>query len=166
MTRKPYVKKMGTNLVTIAFGILALVIAYGLYARYSRKDAAALATIYSMDSFLQKETFHFDGVSDCENSNAPYKLMFFYMENCPHCVDFKPVWAKFVERVKTNGVASKLCTTEISAENDDLLTKYDVRSFPTVLLASTNSDDTEMPLRYDGERTETGLLTFISRNIV
>jgi thiol-disulfide isomerase/thioredoxin len=83
------------------------------------------------------------------------------METCPHCVDFKPVWAKFMEESKNEPYAKKLCIADISAENDDLLTKYGVKSFPTVLLV--RSDKTV--ISFEEKRTVDDLKAFVSENI-
>jgi thioredoxin-related protein len=94
----------------------------------------------------------------CEKTDKPYSLMFFFMETCPHCVDFKPIWHEFIGKAKAD--MPNLCTCEISAEHEDLLTKYNVRSFPTVLFVNKSG-----PKVFDGERSVAGLTAFVSQHM-
>lgn len=121
---------------------------------------------HKMDAYLQTENFHFDGVNNCENTTTPYSIIFFYMETCPHCIDFKPIWQKFVDTIRNSRFSRQLCISDVSAENDNLIEKYSITTFPTILLVNNNSDDSGMPIQFEGQRTTEGLMTFVSQNVV
>lgn len=153
------------NYLYIVIGLCFLFASIWFYFRIFAKTISMNKTIDKLDQFMnKKESFH-DGVRNCENSTAPYSLIFFYMETCGHCIEFKPVWKKFTTEINKSEFASKLCVTDISAENDGLIEKYNITSFPTVYLINNNSSDSEMPIVFEGERTVTGLMTFVSQNI-
>ena len=86
------------------------------------------------------------------------------MENCPHCIEFKPVWKRFTDEFKKSKLASRLCITDISAENDALIDKYKITTFPSLLLFNNNSAS-QTPIQFDGEKTRDGLMTFITQNV-
>ena len=143
--------------VTILIGVTAL--AVYLYFNSTKSQSSVL----NLEKFLdRKEKFNYDGVQNCESTSKPFSLMFFFMETCPHCVDFKPIWGKWKNQVE-NKLSKQLCITEVSAENDKLLEKYDVHSFPTVILVRNSSKSN--PIVFHGERSVKGLNSFISENI-
>lgn len=146
--------------VNICIVIVLLAIAIWLYFKLFAKSSPAK----SMERFLErKESFNFDGVKNCESTTKPFSLNFFYMETCPHCVDFKPIWGKFQKQLGNSSMSSKVCMSDISAENDSILGKYNVTSFPTVLLVQNNANT--KPKVFEGERTVEGLMKFISQNV-
>ena len=98
----------------------------------------------------------------CQNTDKPYSLVFFYMDTCPHCVDFKPIWQKFRNGFEGSDKAAKVCLGEASAENEAVLEKYGVNSFPTVLLIPSNGTS---PIPFNSERTVAELQTFIDKNV-
>jgi thiol-disulfide isomerase/thioredoxin len=149
--------KKPTIFHVVSVGVILIVGLWMYYNLFNKKPKS----VYHMENFLDKETFHYDGLKNCEGTDKPFKLLFFFMETCPHCVDFKPVWAKFMEESKNEPYAKKLCIADISAENDDLLTKYGVKSFPTVLLV--RSDKTV--ISFEEKRTVDDLKAFVSENI-
>lgn len=134
--------------------LFALVVLYALFVRPR------------MERFTDKakESFHFDGLKNCEDTTKSYSLVFFFMKTCPHCVDFRPVWDEFVNHAKSdNALSGKLCISDVSAENENLIRKYSVSAFPTVLLIS--NDGATKPKVFDGERSFDGLSKFVTQNI-
>lgn len=147
-----------------ALAILALVAGYCVF----RFTNAKTSPTKGLDRYLNKpwlENFH-DGLDNCERTDKSYSLIFFYMETCPHCIDMKPVWAQLKKQLPSSPYAKTLCVAEISAENDRMLDKYSVQSFPTILLVKNNKNDQFSPVQFEGERTSQGLIEFLSRNIV
>lgn len=139
----------------IGMSVVVLSILF-VYKLYNKKDSI---TTY-MERFVEKE--HFNGIKNCEGTTKPYSLIFFYMDSCPHCIDFKPVWEQVSKTVKSGKYADKLCLADVSAENDAILEKYNVSSFPTVLLVSNSGKSV---VNFTGQRTPEGLLTFVSQNV-
>jgi hypothetical protein len=150
------------NYFIIVIIILVLLLCATMYWQRQRK------VIRDMDNFLKRELFHYDGVNNCEGTNSLYSLMFFYMETCPNCIEFKPIWNKCKKQLRNSRFGKSLCMTDISAENSNLISKYNITQFPTILLINNNSDDSGMPLaiHYEGPRTQEGLMVFVSQNIV
>jgi thiol-disulfide isomerase/thioredoxin len=141
----------------ISIGVILVIGLWAYFNLFNKKSKS----VHHLENFLEKETFHYDGLKNCEGSDKPFKLLFFFMETCPHCVDFKPVWQKFIEESKNEPYAKKLCIADISAENDNILTKYGVKSFPTVLLI--RSDKTV--ISFEDNRTVEDLKSFVSHNV-
>jgi thioredoxin-related protein len=108
------------------------------------------------------EMFDEEDNTTCQNTDKPYSLVFFYMDTCPHCVDFKPIWQKFRTSFEGTDKATKVCIGEASANNESFLEKYNVSSFPTVLLIPSNGDS---PIPFNSERTVEELQTFIDQNV-
>ena len=159
-------KKLPFDFYTMALGVVVLLfgswMTFRLFFKSSRSE-----TVKKLDSFLQKDKEKEKGSLKCGNTNAQYSLLFFYMSTCSHCIEFKPEWQKVRENIaRTPQYASKICLDDVSAENDDMISKYKIDSFPTLYLVSNNSDDSGMPIRYEGSRTYDGLMTFISQNVV
>jgi thiol-disulfide isomerase/thioredoxin len=121
-----------------------------------------------LDKYLSRpwqEDFN-DGISNCERTDKSYSLIFFHMNTCPHCIEMRPVWSQFKKELPASPYATVLCVADISAENDRLLEKYSVQSFPTVLLVKNNKNDAFSPVQFEGKRTVEGLMEFLARNIV
>jgi thiol-disulfide isomerase/thioredoxin len=154
------IRKPKLNLPIYKIIAVAAIVLLGLWLYKIHQSKKS--PIYHMENFLNKqEEFNSSG-NQCENSNKPYKLLFFYMTSCPHCVDFKPIWNDFVEESKQEKYMSKLCITDISAENETTLSKYGVSSFPTVLFIKPDGSS----VAFENNRTTEELKKFVYRNIV
>jgi thiol-disulfide isomerase/thioredoxin len=149
-----------SKLFNVRFIVGLAVLMVGVWLFFKLVGKKTHITTY-MEKFLDKEQF-FNGIQNCEGSTKPYSLMFFYMDTCPHCIDFKPVWADFLDKVKTGKFSDKLCVADVSAENDSLLEKYGVKAFPTVLLVNNSGGGVTT---FEGQRTPEGLLNFVSQNV-
>ena len=93
-----------------------------------------------------------DFLSTQEEFENPSNMTYYYMEKCKYCKDFNPVWDEFVKKYKGNLVLKKISMD--NAGND--LDKYDIQSFPTVVLSNDKGDFK----KFDGERTVDGLMKF------
>jgi thioredoxin-like negative regulator of GroEL len=73
-------------------------------------------------------------------------------EWCGHCTRFKPVWNAL--KKKYNG---KLKFVTYDSEADaNMITKYNIQGFPTIMFQNGNGD----PQEYQGSREESALETF------
>ncbi len=86
-----------------------------------------------------------------------YKLMFFTMEGCPHCVSFAPEWRK-----AKSTISEKVCMEEISSDDQELVQKYKVNGYPTVILEDTVAG---VQYPYEGERTTKGVVSFVKKYV-
>lgn len=88
-----------------------------------------------------------------ENFENGTKLVYFYMDGCPACNQFSPVWNEFKSKYSGPLTLEKL---EQNVAADDL-EKHNIKGFPTVLLISPNGTKLK---EFTGERTVANLNAF------
>lgn len=100
-------------------------------------------------------------------TNKPtYRLEYYYMTNCPHCVDFNPTWEKLTstekENLKSMGVVEfgKYELNGTKNVDNEKVNKYNVRGAPTILLVDTSNADKYY--NYEGNRKVEDIKTFIT----
>ena len=77
------------------------------------------------------------------------------MDGCGSCDKFSPTWKKLI---KKNNKNKKVTMVKINGPNNlTKATKYDVVSYPTIILLKDNK-----PYTYGGDRSLTDLLNFIN----
>ena len=89
-----------------------------------------------------------------ENFGNPKELVYFHMTGCGHCKKFNPVWERFSQSYNGNLKLKKLERKEAG----DLLQKYEVQGFPTILLIDEQGNKKE----FQGDRTVKGLESFVN----
>lgn len=90
-------------------------------------------------------------------TNSSATLEYYYMQSCPHCNNFTPVWEELGRRVKNDGLSVSLKKYDLQApENKVKVDKNKITGAPTIILEK-NGKSTE----YHGNRSVEGLLTFI-----
>jgi glutaredoxin len=90
-------------------------------------------------------------------TNSSATLEYYYMQSCPHCNNFTPVWEELGRRVKNEGISVSLKKYDLQApENKVKVDKNKITGAPTIILEK-NGKSTE----YHGNRSVEGLLTFI-----
>jgi len=90
-------------------------------------------------------------------TNSSATLEYYYMQSCPHCNNFTPVWEELGRRVKNDGISVSLKKYDLQApENKVKVEKNKITGAPTIILEK-NGKSTE----YHGNRSVEGLLTFI-----
>jgi len=81
------------------------------------------------------------------------KVVYFFMNGCPHCVSFSPIWDEFKQ-------TSPLPTYKIeSNEAGTMINKYNISGFPTILLLDENNNKLK---ELEGDRTLAGLNALIN----
>jgi thiol-disulfide isomerase/thioredoxin len=94
-------------------------------------------------------------VENFENDGRK-KVVYFYMNGCPHCVSFSPIWDEFTQ-------TSPLPTHKIeSADAGAMMSRYNISGFPTILLLDENNNKLK---ELEGPRTLAGLNAMISNYI-
>ena len=91
-----------------------------------------------------------------ENFGNPQELVYFHMNGCGHCKKFMPVWDEFVNNYNGNLKIKKL---ERQEAGEDMLKKYQIQGFPTILLLDGQGNKKE----FQGDRTVQGLESFINQ---
>lgn len=87
-------------------------------------------------------------------NNGQKKVVYFYMDGCPHCDSFSKTWDEFI----------KICplpTHKIESANaGEMMNTYNISGFPTILLLDENNNKLK---ELDGPRTVAGLNAMISQ---
>lgn len=97
-----------------------------------------------------------------EKFTNPPTLKYFYMETCPHCTDFNPVWDKLESKITNDKINIKLVKYNLHDGNsgEKEASKYEVSGAPTIILDDINNKAIE----YKGNRTVDDIITFIKEN--
>jgi thiol-disulfide isomerase/thioredoxin len=135
----------------IAIGILIPII-IGALAYYFYKTK-------SVEAFNANR----ENVPKGESEDKIATVMLFYVDWCPHCKTAKPVWNDMkteYEGTMINGYKVTFvehnCTKE-SAETQELLDKYNVEGFPTIILIKD-----KQVIDYDAKPTKDTMVQFLN----
>jgi thiol-disulfide isomerase/thioredoxin len=105
--------------------------------------------------YFNKDIFTNMNVENFENDGKK-KVVYFYMNGCPHCDSFSPIWDEFKK-------TSPLATHKIeSADAGTMMSKYKISGFPTILLLDENNNKLK---ELEGPRTIAGLNAMIRNHI-
>ena len=97
-------------------------------------------------------------------------LEYFYLENCPHCKDFSPIWTDAINKVKKDPTVADKIDMKMYNINDEKTDdaarakKYSINSAPTVLYIYGAGPNEYSD--YDGPRTADAILAFVKAKIV
>lgn len=90
-------------------------------------------------------------------TNSGATLEYYYMQSCPHCTNFTPVWEELGRRVKNEKVKISLKKYDLQApENKDRVDKNNVTGAPTIILQKDGKSS-----EYNGGRNVDAILKFI-----
>ena len=89
------------------------------------------------------------------NFGNPRELVYFHMNGCGHCKRFTPIWDEFAGKYNGEIKLKKLERNEAG----DMLDKYEIQGFPTVLLLDVQGNKKE----FQGDRSVQGLESFINQ---
>lgn len=119
-------------------------------------------------NFLKGPSHPSESFSGIENdSGNDYKLLFFYANWCPHCKAAKPEWEKMKAEIgdkPINGRTVKFVEydcTEPTPEMESVMDKYNVSSYPTVLLVAPGGQVTP----FENKSTKDALVNFLNSNV-
>ena len=87
-------------------------------------------------------------------NNGQKKVVYFYMNGCPHCDSFSPIWDEFTQNcpLPTHKIESR--------DAGEMMSTYNISGFPTILLLNENNTKLK---ELDGPRTLAGLNAMISQ---
>ena len=88
-------------------------------------------------------------------TNKGTYLALFYSPDCPHCVNFKPIWKELEQETLPNNI--KMVKIDATKETK-LSDEYDITGYPTILLIKNGKTVKE----FDDVRTVENLLDFVS----
>ena len=98
-----------------------------------------------------------EGMTDESEFLEGKKLVLFYADWCGHCQKVKPEWEKAAKDEKGKGNMIKINCGDKEGKSADLMSKYKVEGFPTIIVF----DDGE-PTEYNGGRTADDFLSVFS----
>ncbi len=87
------------------------------------------------------------------------QLVYFYLQECPHCKDFTPIWDDAVNKI--NAASLKIDMQKYDIQDNALAKKYNVNAAPTILYI-----DGETSTEYNGPRTADGLLAYVTSKTI
>jgi len=97
-----------------------------------------------------------------KSKKSGYRLVYFHMLGCVYCRKFDPTWNTFKSRFGSQLKSEKNVRLVSYGSDDKKARNFDVRGFPTVLLARADSD--EIVATFSGERTVPNLKKFVDDN--
>jgi len=83
------------------------------------------------------------------------EVVFFSMNGCGHCDDMMPAWKLLVRNYGSENAYVEYRHV-VAQERPDLIEKYNIQSFPTILALK----DGEISQKYEGDRSYEDLLRF------
>ena len=90
-----------------------------------------------------------------QNSDMNGRIVYYYMNGCPACQQFHPIWEEFESQYKGKMSIEKI--EQNDAGND--LTAYDIKGFPTVIKLDAKNALVDT---FNEERSVTNLNNFAS----
>lgn len=114
------------------------------------------------NNFVRKENNKNETDNETTNEKIAH-LMLFYADWCPHCKTSKPEWNSLKEEYdgkNINGyivVFEEYNCSDKTAENEELMDKYNVEGFPTVKLIKDNQ-----VIEYEAKVTKKTLEQFLT----
>ena len=86
------------------------------------------------------------------------KIYFFWAPWCGHCVEFKPAFNEFAQKIANNKEIEIIMVNcdKPDEKSVELMNKYNVVGFPTVVVEENSKFN-----HYEGPRTVTGLMTIV-----
>ena len=95
-------------------------------------------------------------LSGREGFKPASELLLLHMTGCGHCKTFSPIWDEFSSNYKGS---VKLQKYEREEAGEEMLKKYQIQGFPTVILL----DDQGTHKQFEGDRTIQGLESFATQ---
>lgn len=144
--KKPLLKALTNKMFAIFLVVLVVIyLWWGPHAIVAKR----------LEMFIEKSPKGTDN-DPCGNSKMPFTFYYFYMTNCPHCVDFTPIWEDIS---KTLSTSDKVCLAKVeSKQNKLLLEKHGVSGFPTLVLVNNK---TGKGTTFEGRRDHDAIISFV-----
>ena len=129
----------------------------------------SIASYYSYVSIMNKKTGPDAKFSDVANNGTnigDVDIKFFYVDWCPYCKKALPEWQSFCDEYNKKIVNKYMincdrngtnCTDDASSEVKTIMTKYNIQSYPTVILFKDNKQ-----YDFDAKVTKNALEQFIN----
>lgn len=117
--------------------------------------------MYGIEEFISQNL-------DCEDTELPYTMMFFSLNNCDDCIKPEIEWSTFKTAAPSQDWSSRVCladyTSDGSLRDADMISKYRIDKFPSVLFKNNTTGDA--PIMYTGEFTATAFNAYVIDNAI
>jgi thiol-disulfide isomerase/thioredoxin len=143
--------------------VVVVIVVWQIYSRNIPTVKSASMEGSEAEGLLE----NFSGSPSDEASGSDYRLLFFYANWCPHCKAAKPEMEKVkaeLEKGPVNGKTVKLVEydcTEPSPEMESIMDKYQVSSYPTILLVSADGKVTP----FENKPTKDAVMNFLNSKV-
>jgi thiol-disulfide isomerase/thioredoxin len=121
-------------------------------------------TIYSKQATVKS----FTDIANTAPTGKDIVITLYYVDWCPHCKTAKPEWNKFFDEYNGKNVngynivcIDLNCTDDSNEKIQQMLTKQNIDSFPTVRAVIPGDNGKEMTIRFESKTTKINLEKFI-----
>lgn len=117
-----------------------------------------------LNSQLEQKKEQLKLLNDNNNNNDNKAiLMFYYVDGCKFCREFKPEWEKINDAINNSNLKNIIKTESINCEqNRDRCSLETLNGFPTIILQKVNNTKV---VYNDYPRTLQSVLNFIKQNL-
>ena len=116
----------------------------------------ALLLVVLLFLSIRREGFTSSTATLLEDTKGKKVLVLFYNNDCGYCKKLKPIWDKAEAKM-----GDKMVTIDVTDNSDPsvkaITTKFNLTSYPTMLVVENG----EEVGKYEGERSEEGLIEFV-----
>lgn len=105
--------------------------------------------------------------TDFENNlnTTSKKFVLFYADWCPHCKTIKPIWDEVANSINVDNNDKKMISVNLAektTEADEIKNKYNIKSFPTMLLLNNDNSTFE---EYNGNRDKASVESYATEKL-
>lgn len=101
--------------------------------------------------YKKNPEFFTDAVAGVTRVASQPVVTYYYMAQCPHCINFMPEWEKFTKLAAKDNITTR--KVEATPDNSEEMNKLGIKGYPTVIIEK-NGQKTE----YSGPREADALL--------
>lgn len=88
--------------------------------------------------------------------NRTRQIIYFSSSHCGHCMQFQPIWDRFVQNYAYTNPNIQLIQIDTNQINYELVNMYNIQGFPTILATQNNQEI----MKFTGPRTYANLIYF------
>lgn len=97
-------------------------------------------------------------------TNKP-TLYFIYVDWCGYCKKLKPIMKTIVDKYKNDKSINVMALNAEDANNKEIVTKLNVKSYPTILYFPSGIIRKEFSIQYRGNRTVEDIEKFLNNDL-
>ena len=147
-------KFLTANLTFILMGLIIVLLLALYYMQRKNQDARNSNIVVSNNNVV--ETF---SDNELEANSGEVVMVLFFVNWCPHCKTFKPIWEKATSELNNTSVNDKNVrfVSVDCEEKPELGEKYNVEGYPTIKVFTEGNVQ-----EYDGDRSLSGIKSYVN----